>query len=160
MASHFPYLLHDYRGLEFQSRTFTFSAWGKNITDRTPVFVQGPAFATLKERVLVHVDPTTIPQGSLLSVCGMASVGKTRAVYEALKTLQATKSLVLYADDPRQALDFARILANNEQMQGVLVVDDTSPETISKKWTATQDRFSAMIWRSCRAALPQSSSHH
>jgi hypothetical protein len=129
MASHFPNLLHEYRGLEFQSRTFTFSAWGKNITARTPTFVAGPSFAALKEGVLAFVDPTSVPARPLLSVYGMASIGKTRSVYEALKRVHAAESLVLYADDAQQAVDFARILANNEQMQGVLVVDDTSFET-------------------------------
>jgi hypothetical protein len=34
IASHFPYFLHDYRGMEFQSRILTFPAWGKTITAR------------------------------------------------------------------------------------------------------------------------------
>jgi hypothetical protein len=129
MASHFPNFLHEYRGLEFQSRTFTFSAWGKNITARTPTFVPGQSFAALKERVMSFVNPTSVPERPLLSVYGMASIGKTRSVYETLKQVHAAESLVLYADDAQQAVDFARILANNEQMQGVLVVDDTSFET-------------------------------
>ena len=129
MASHFPNFLHEYRGLEFQSRTFTFSAWGKTITARTPTFVPGQSFEVLKGRVLAFVEPTSVPERPLLCVYGSAAIGKTRSVYEALKYVHAAESIVLYADDAAQAVEFARILANNEQMQGVLVVDDTSFET-------------------------------
>jgi hypothetical protein len=128
IASHFPGFLQEYRGLEFQSRTFTFRAWGKNITARTPTFVPGQAFESLKTRVAEHVDPQIIPERVLLIVRGMAATGKTRSVYEALKSLNASSSLILYADDASQAVEFSRILANTERMSGILVVDDISLE--------------------------------
>jgi hypothetical protein len=52
IASHFPNFLHDYRGLEFQSRTLTFPAWGRSITARTPTFVPTAAFEVMKLQVI------------------------------------------------------------------------------------------------------------
>ena len=76
-----------------------------------------------------HIDPTTVPQQAVLSVRGMASIGKTRSVHEALKSFHASASLALYVDDGRQAEDVARLLANTDRMSGVLVVDDCSAQT-------------------------------
>jgi hypothetical protein len=129
IASHFPNFLHDYHGLEFQSRTLTFPAWGKSITARTPTFVPTPAFEVLKQRVEGFTDPVTIPYRPLLVVHGKAAVGKTRSVYEALKPVKASAATAVYAGDAKQALEFAHILANNEEMSAILVIDDISLES-------------------------------
>lgn len=129
IASHFPNFLQDFHGLEFQSRTLTFPAWGKSITARTPKFVPTAAFEVMKLQVERFTDPTVVPDQPLLVVHGKAAVGKTRSVYEALNLIKAAVATAVYADDAKQALEFAYILANNEEMAAILVVDDVSPES-------------------------------
>jgi hypothetical protein len=129
IASHFPNFLHDYHGLEFQSRTLTFPAWGKTITARTPAFVPSASFEALRQRIEAFTDPAAVPDQPLLVVHGKAAVGKTRSVYEALARIKASSATAVYTDDARQALEFAYILANNEEMSAVLVVDDISLES-------------------------------
>jgi hypothetical protein len=126
IASHFPNFLHDHHGLQFQSRTLTFPAWGKSITSRTPTFVPIAAFEAMKPRVERFTDPTVVPDQPLLVVHGKAAVGKTRSVYEALNLIKAAAATAVYTDDANQALEFAYILANNEEMSAILVVDDVS----------------------------------
>jgi hypothetical protein len=76
-----------YRGLEFQSRTLTFPAWGKSITARTPKFVPTATFEVMKLQVERFTDPTVVPDQPLLVIHGKAAVGKTRSVYEALNLI-------------------------------------------------------------------------
>jgi hypothetical protein len=89
LASHFPNFLHDYRGLEFQSRTLTFTAWGKSITARTPTFVPSKPFQELDTHLRAFANPSTLPSEPLFVVHGQAAVGKTRAVYESLRLVSA-----------------------------------------------------------------------
>jgi hypothetical protein len=129
IAGHFPNLLQEFHGQFLQSKTLTFPTWSRKVIALTPTFVPGEAFEQVKLRVGKHIDPTTVPQQAVLSVRGMASIGKTRSVHEALKSFHASASLALYVDDGRQAEDVARLLANTDRMSGVLVVDDCSAQT-------------------------------
>ena len=129
IASHFPNFLHDYRGLEFQSKTLTFPAWGKSITARTPTYVPTAAFEAMKPRVERFTDPAVVPDQPLLVVHGKAAAGKTRSVYEALNLIKVAAATAVYTDDAKQALEFAYILANNEEMSAILVVDDVPLES-------------------------------
>ena len=129
LASHFPNFLHDYRGLEFQSRTLTFTAWGKSITARTPTFVPSKPFLELETHLRAFTNPSAIPSEPIFIVHGQAAVGKTRAVYESLRSVEAASALVVYTADAKQALDFAYILANNNEISAILVIDEISIET-------------------------------
>lgn len=80
----------------------------------------------MKPRVERFTDPTVVPDQPLLVVHGKAAVGKTRSVYEALNLIKAAAATAVYTDDANQALEFAYILANNEEMSAILVVDDVS----------------------------------
>jgi hypothetical protein len=129
IAGHFPNLLQEFHGQFLQSKTLTFPTWSRKVTALTPTFVPGEAFEQVKLRVGQHIDSTTVPHQAVLSVRGMASIGKTRSVHEALKSFHASASLALCVDDGREAEDIARILANTDRMSGVLVVDDCSAQT-------------------------------
>jgi len=129
MASHFPWFVQEFRGVEIQRGTYTLEAWGQNAAARTKTFVASGAFNSHLGQILQHVDPLNIPHDPILPIIGVSGIGKTRCTYEALRTLKSSTGLVLYIDNEKEAVGIATLLATTPRMAAILVVDDCSPAT-------------------------------
>lgn len=105
-------------------------AWGASITALTPHYVEvdTPEQAAVRDEILHHVDFAQIPPSPVLSVEGLAGVGKTRLVYETLRRAGGPEHLVVYTDDDQKARELAVILANDPTKRAILVADECSLE--------------------------------
>lgn len=99
-------------------------AWRGKVADVTEVFVPVEAWRPIWRRIEEHVDFTSMPPSVVLPVSGVAGVGKTRLVYEAVCSVASAASSVLYTSDDEDALKFANHCASDERLTGVLVVDE------------------------------------
>jgi hypothetical protein len=126
VAGRFPNFLHEYHGIEFQSGIYTFNSWSVNAEAQTRKFIPNAAFAGLSQRIHDHVDLRNNVTDPVTVIYGLAGIGKTRSIYEALKMLNASRGLTFYADNDQEALRIVRVLANTARTGGILVVDDCS----------------------------------
>ena len=127
MAGHFPSFVQEMRGPELQKGAYTLEAWGGNATARTRVFIPNVPFDSYRDQILQHVDPTQTPLDPVLSIIGLSGIGKTRCVYEALKTLKAAPGLVLYVD-------------NEQEEQGLLRCSLIHPAARRSWWSTIAQR--------------------
>jgi hypothetical protein len=101
-----------------------FEAWAPSITKATPEFVPVREWRDAEERIEGHVNllkPTIHP---IITLQGMAGVGKSRLVYEILAKMAGVGSLVFYTMDGDDAVAVARYLANDRRTRGVLIADE------------------------------------
>ncbi len=129
MAGHFPSFVQEMRGAELQKGTYTLDSWGANATARTKTFIPNAPFASYQAQILRHVDPAQTPANPVLPISGLAGIGKTRCVYESLRSLKAANGLVLYIDNEQEAAGVATLLATTPRAAAILVVDDCSTST-------------------------------
>jgi hypothetical protein len=115
MASHFPSFVQELRGFDLQKGTYTLDTWAANATALTKEFVPNAAFNSYRDQILHHIDPSQTPRDPVLPIIGLAGIGKTRAIYEALRTLKAANGLVLYIDNEKEASGIATLLANTRR---------------------------------------------
>jgi hypothetical protein len=101
-----------------------FEAWAPNITKTTPTFVYVEEWRRATELIEAHIDLTRSVRTPIITLQGMAGVGKTRLVYEILANLPGGRNLVFYTADGDDAEAVARFLANNKKTRGVLVADE------------------------------------
>ena len=101
-----------------------FEAWAQNASYVIPKYVPDPRLRGATEKILAHTDLAQAVARPTITVQGLAGVGKTRLVYEALASLQGARNLVCYADSGAHAEDAARFLANNGTTRGILVADE------------------------------------
>ncbi len=102
----------------------TFDSLGSSLTDVTPTFVPPSGFEARKTAILEHVDLQREVPDAILSIQGMAGVGKTRTVYESLLLLPQARNLVLYTDDEVLAVEVAMDLSNEPTEHAILLADE------------------------------------
>ena len=90
----------------------------------TPTFVAVEEWRGTAELIGAHVDLRQPVTGPIITLQGVAGVGKTRLVYEILANLPGAINLVFYTADGDDAEQVARFLANNPRTRGVLVADE------------------------------------
>ena len=101
-----------------------FEAWKPNATKTTPTFVPVEEWRGTAELIGAHVDLRQPVAGPIITLQGVAGVGKSRLVYEILANLPGAINLVFYTTDGDDAEHVARFLANNPRTRGVLVADE------------------------------------
>jgi hypothetical protein len=101
-----------------------FEAWTPNITKTTPTFVPVEEWRGTAELIETHIDLSKSVMTPIITLQGMAGVGKTRLVYEIVAKLTGARNLVFYTADGDDAEVVARFLANNKKTRGVLVADE------------------------------------
>jgi hypothetical protein len=101
-----------------------FEAWAPNITKATPRFVAVEEWRGKAELIGDHIDLTGSVTTPIITLQGMAGVGKTRLVYEIVAKLTGARNLIFYTADGDDAEVVARFLANNKKTRGVLVADE------------------------------------
>lgn len=101
-----------------------FETWTPSVTKTTPTFVALEEWRGATELIEAHIDPTRSVMSPIITLQGMAGVGKTRLVYEIVARLIGARNLVFYTADGDDAEIVARFLANNKKTRGVLVADE------------------------------------
>ena len=76
------------------------------------------------ELIEAHIELTQSVTTPIITLQGMAGVGKTRLVYEIAAKLTGARNLVFYTADGDDAETVARFLANNKRTHGVRFVAD------------------------------------
>jgi hypothetical protein len=112
-----PALMHGVLHLE---------AWGRNATQLTHEYVRVEAWTAMEDHLRQYVDFSVHPADPVLPIQGASGVGKTRLVYETLRTTPGSEGLVLYTNDP---IPVARALANQGELHCILVADECPLET-------------------------------
>jgi hypothetical protein len=100
--------------------------WRTEITYQTPHFVLVGAWQGAMEVLRKHANLTEPCHRVLLRVQGVAGVGKTRCVYEALAAREENQALVVYTRNEMEAEKIADILANDHRFRGFIVADECS----------------------------------
>lgn len=142
VANAFPAVVLAHRP-EFSGLCTLFDRWRQNATAVTRVFIPNTSFATTQITVLAHVDFSNVVPDSVMTLQGLAGVGKTRVAYECLRSLPAASSMVLYTDNEDAAIELATLLANDEIASGVIVADECSVaarEQLSRKLVGCRNR--------------------
>jgi hypothetical protein len=98
--------------------------WKHNATSTTPHYVPVDAWQPQHQELAFHADLANPVGRPLLTIQGVAGVGKTRLVFEALAGLPSAPDLVRYTDDGEAALSVAYELANEPQARAVLIADE------------------------------------
>jgi hypothetical protein len=101
-----------------------FETWAPNVTKTTPTFVTVDEWSGRAELIEAHIDLTQSATSPIITLQGVAGVGKTRLVYEIVAGLDGAKNLVFYTADGDDAETVSRFLANNKRTRGVLVADE------------------------------------
>ncbi|SPF36730.1 hypothetical protein SBA4_1900009 [Candidatus Sulfopaludibacter sp. SbA4] len=122
-ANRYPPLLFAQCGID-PGPVFYFEAWKKNATKTTPIFVAVDEWRQKDKRIRSHIDFSQPVKSPVITLQGMAGVGKTRLAYEILASLAGAHNLVFYTTDGSDAEVVARFLANNSRTRGVLVADE------------------------------------
>lgn len=120
-----------------------FDAWTPNITKATPEFVPVEEWHSKAELIDAHINLINAVRNPIITLQGMAGVGKTRFVYEILKKLSGANNLVFYTADGDDAEVVARFLSNDKLTRGILVADECpvlSRAGISKALKGHTDR--------------------
>jgi hypothetical protein len=121
------------------------NAWGHAITDVTRDFVEVPEWQPLQQLIAVHVDlQQQVHESVMLPIQGTAGVGKTRLVYETLRSIAGAEGLVLYTTNEERVLDTAVMLANDDQARAILVADECA---LDKRYQLEQ------LLRGCRTRV-------
>ena len=124
-----------------------FEAWARNIASATPTFVPVEAWTEKAEQIKNHIDLSQSTPNPIVTVQGLAGVGKTRFVYEIVSRLGAAKTLVLYAMDGVDGETMARYLANHPRTRGILITDEcslNSREKIKNSLSGHRERVRAV----------------
>lgn len=110
------------------SNALALENWGNNITGLTSQYVEVNIWASVKQKIIEHINFNNRCHSVILPLEGEAGVGKTRLVYETLSNLEGAKNLVLYTIDEK-ALEIAYPLAREREAKVILVADECLPKT-------------------------------
>jgi len=125
-ANRYPALIqHVFYGSTV-SIVYHIDAFREIATTSTNEFVPIHEWFNITSLIRNHIDFSSNPPEVLLSIQGMAGVGKTRVVYEVVSSFKGSEGLVLYTDDDRNALKIANILLNNATSRAILIADECS----------------------------------
>ncbi len=123
-ANRYPALVIQFRQ-QLQGSFDCLEVWHREIRALTQTFVPVASWTPTAEVIRRHVDFSQSVT-SILTVQGEAGVGKTRSVCEALVGDLARQSLVVATSDEQNAIEFAKIIARDQQTQAILVADECS----------------------------------
>lgn len=103
-------------------------AWAENCTAVTRVYVENPAWINIRDQIVTHTSLDRPPVGGdpCLTIEGAAGVGKTRLVFESLRRIPASPSLVLYSPDEQETRAVATAVTNTLGQSLILVADECS----------------------------------
>ncbi len=121
-VNRYPALVLSY--FRFDLPVLHLKAWGNNITTVTPKFVPVPEWQDIMNGIKQHVDFSKKTTDVVFSISGEAGVGKTRMVYESLNSIPQATALTVYTSDDQSAYNLAIMLANNFELQAIVVVDE------------------------------------
>jgi len=122
-ANRYPALLPGHFRFD-ETEVLHFDAWARNITKVTPRFVPVPKWDAAATRIENHLRLPEASKGAVLSVQGMAGVGKTRLVHEVITRQTGMQQLVMYCSDGEDAEGVARVLANQRGAHCILIADE------------------------------------
>jgi hypothetical protein len=88
-------------------------AWQATESAITRNYVLPPEWQDHFDTIQSHLRFETLPSHPVLTVQGVAGVGKTRLVFEAIKELPEAKELVVLTNDDRHAVEAATWLVNS-----------------------------------------------
>jgi len=124
-ANCYPALLPAHFGFD-AGPVLYFDAWSRSTTKITPTFVPVDSWGATVSLIESHIDLTRPAKRPTVPLQGMAGVGKTRLVHEAIVRRTGMQHLVLYTCDGEDAEKVARILANDRKTRCILVADECS----------------------------------
>lgn len=99
-------------------------AWRTTERAVTRSYILPTGWEERQKAIQRHVDFTLSPNGPVLSVQGLAGVGKTRLVFEAISQVRGAAELVVVTNDEKSSSDVARWLANSADLSAILVADE------------------------------------
>ena len=102
--------------------------WGEEIKFLTDKYLEIKTWATIKQRLIEHLNFDIACQNVVFSLQGEAGVGKTRFVYETVSSIEGADNLVIYAIDEK-ALEIVYPFLRDKSAQLILVVDECLLET-------------------------------
>jgi hypothetical protein len=120
-VNEFPALVLSLFRPELMQGVLHLEAWGRNETQLTHEYVKVEAWSAIEDRLRQYVDFSANPADPVLPIQGASGVGKTRLVYETLRTIPGSEGLVLYTNEP---IPVARALANQGDLHCILVADE------------------------------------
>jgi hypothetical protein len=143
VANSFPALVLEYCP-HLDAICILFDRWRQSATGITRVFVPPAGFDATKTLVLNHVDFGKEVRSPVITLCGSAGAGKTRAALECLHESPDASSMVLYTTSEDEVRELANMLINDQTAYAVLVADESSIETreeLTRKLMNFRDRI-------------------
>jgi hypothetical protein len=101
-------------------------AWRVSEQALTQTYVLPPKWQDRFDAIQHHLQFSVAPFDPVLPVQGVAGVGKTRLVFEAIAQLLGAAELVVVTDDDDSAVEAARWLVNVGNKNAILVADECS----------------------------------
>ncbi|HLG94929.1 MAG TPA: hypothetical protein VKX49_01325 [Bryobacteraceae bacterium] len=99
-------------------------AWDAAERAITPNYVLPDGWAPIIQAIQQHLQFSFTPFDPVLQVQGLAGVGKTRLVHEAIRRMPGAPELVVVTSDGRRAQETALWLVNAGQHTAILVADE------------------------------------
>lgn len=128
-ASRFPALKLRHILPIVTSLGLNFDAWGSSVTAWTHEFVNYPTAEDISQKIQNHVNFTKGVTEGVISISGLAGVGKTRLVYESLLACDGAKHLSIYTDEERDAIEIVRTILNDPKAKVILIADECGLST-------------------------------
>ena len=126
-ANHYPAIVVRFFKPELIN-SLSYKDWGEEIKELTPKYVEVSTWATIKQKIIEHINFDTSCQTVVLPIEGEAGVGKTRLVYETISGIEGVHNFVLYAIDDK-ALDIVYPFLRDKSAKLILVADECLLET-------------------------------
>lgn len=126
-ASRFPFISGQIRALH--PSLFGLDTWSQNAVAVTRQYVPVPDRANVVRLIERHCDFLSTPIEACLVIQGQSGVGKTRLVFESLRSIIGIEAIVAYTGDEKLAREVATTLAATPHVKGVLVSDECTLET-------------------------------
>jgi hypothetical protein len=106
-----------------------FDAWGSSVIAWTHEFVNYPTAEDISQKIQNHVDFTKAVNEAVISISGLAGVGKTRLVYESLLACDGAKHLSICTDEEKDAIKIVRTILNDLKAKAILIADECGLST-------------------------------
>ncbi len=128
-ANQYPAVVAKSRRIAITDFVF-FDTWSRQATAVTPTFVPTGGASSVATAVVEHVEWSKRPSQIALTIFGEAGVGKTRSVFEAMRSLDNHRELVIYTRDESVARNIAVGIANDQAAHAILVADECLPPAV------------------------------
>lgn len=108
------------------SEATTLEIWGRQITDLTAVYVPVSDWDAVAETLAIHARLSEPCANPVFVINGDPGTGKTRFVYETVRSIVGDSGIVVYTSDDQYAVDLARQMSNHHKVHGILIADECS----------------------------------